>query len=141
LRAAVNLDALGERSITIDCDVLQADGGTRTASINGGCIALYLALKKLEEKGIEMKKVFREKICAISAGLFNEEVYLDLDYNEDSSCETDMNFVMTESGHFIEIQGTAEKTAFTHEELLSLTSAALCAQKKLIEIQSNALII
>lgn len=135
LRAAVNLEALGERSITIDCDVLQADGGTRTASITGGCVALYMALLGLEKKGIKITNSFQQSICAISAGLFNGNVLLDLDYVEDSNCETDMNFVMTENKEFIELQGTAEKKAFSHTQLLELTQAAYHAQDKLVEIQ------
>lgn len=140
LRACVDLKAVGERTITLDCDVLQADGGTRTASINGGCVALYCALQKLEkEKGIPLKKTFTQFVCAISVGVFKNDVLLDLNYEEDSSCETDMNFVMTEGGDFVEVQGTAEKEPLKHTQLLKLTEVALMAQKKLIEIQKNSL--
>lgn len=117
LRAAVDLSAIGERSITIDCDVIQADGGTRTASITGGCVALYDALAYLKEKKKLKKNPFRQLVASISVGIFKKMPILDLDYEEDSSAETDMNVVMTEHGGFIEIQGTAERDTFQQHEL------------------------
>ncbi|OGT57725.1 MAG: ribonuclease PH, partial [Gammaproteobacteria bacterium RIFCSPHIGHO2_12_FULL_43_28] len=106
LRAAIDMKALGEKTITIDCDVIQADGGTRTASITGGCVALYDAIQSLIKKKAMTTNPFRQFIASVSVGIFEGKAMLDLDYVEDSSAETDMNVVMTEHGGFIEIQGT-----------------------------------
>lgn len=125
LRSVVDLGALGERSIMIDCDVLQADGGTRTASITGACVALGIALNKLIESKKCDKKVWAGTVAAVSVGLHGGQAYVDLDYNEDSTCEVDMNFVVTGDNKFVEIQGTAERGAFSKAEMDLLTEAAL----------------
>lgn len=137
LRAAVNLSQLGERQIYIDCDVLQADGGTRTASITGGFIALALALKNLKDQCIIKTIPLKNYICAVSVGLNKEQFLLDLDSKEDKSCEIDMNFVMNNEYNFIEIQGTAEKESFTKEQMLEMMSLARTACAKLIEKQKE----
>jgi ribonuclease PH len=116
LRAIVNLDVIGERTIWVDCDVIQADGGTRTASITGGYVALVDALWNLKKRGQIEKIPLRDSVAAISVGLVNGEILLDLSYQEDSRAEVDMNFVMTGKGLLIEVQGTAEKTPFTKEQ-------------------------
>lgn len=130
LRSVVDFKALGERSITLDCDVLIADGGTRTASITGGYVALALALKKLQAKGIITQNPLREALAAVSVGITKEgKILADLNYQEDSVCDTDMNIVMTESGKFVEVQGAAEGKPFTEEELQALlTCAKTCLQ-------------
>lgn len=117
LRGIVNLDIIGERTLWVDCDVIQADGGTRTASITGGYVALVDALWSLKKRGVIQKIPLRDSIAAISVGLVNGEILLDLSYEEDSQAEVDMNFVMTGKGQLIEIQGTAEKTPFSKEQL------------------------
>lgn len=117
LRAVVNLDILGERTLWIDCDVIQADGGTRTASITGGYVALVEALWAMKKKGMIEKIPMKDSVAAISVGIVGGEILLDLSYEEDSRAEVDMNFVMTGRGLLIEVQGTAEKTAFTKEQL------------------------
>jgi ribonuclease PH len=124
LRAMVDLKKLGERTITIDCDVIQADGGTRTASITGGCVALIDALNHLREKRLLTVDPVTHLIASVSAGIRNGEAILDLDYDEDCSAETDMNFVMDEQGRFIEIQGTAEGAPFSLDEMLKMTEYA-----------------
>ncbi|MBP7506395.1 MAG: ribonuclease PH [Prolixibacteraceae bacterium] len=115
LRAVMNLDIIGERTIWIDCDVIQADGGTRTASITGGYVALVEALWAMKKKGMIEKVPLRDSVAAISVGLVNGQILLDLSYEEDSRAEVDMNFIMTGKGLLIEVQGTAEKTPFTKE--------------------------
>jgi ribonuclease PH len=115
LRAVVNLDVIGERTIWIDCDVIQADGGTRTASITGGYVALVEALWNMKKRGASEKVPLRESVAAISVGLVDGKVLLDLSYEEDSKAEVDMNFVMTGKGMLIEVQGTAERTPFSKE--------------------------
>jgi ribonuclease PH len=115
LRAVVNLDVIGERTIWVDCDVIQADGGTRTASITGGFVALVEALWHLKKKGVIEKIPLRDSVAAVSAGIVKGEALLDLSYVEDSNAEVDMNFVMTGKGMLIEVQGTAEKTPFSKE--------------------------
>lgn len=137
LRAAVDLSALGENTILIDCDVIQADGGTRTAAITGGCVALYDAVSHLKQKMCLSKEPFQQFIASISAGIVNQEILLDLDYQEDSQAETDMNVVMTENRQFIEIQGTAEKRTFTREELSSLLSLSEQGITALIHLQKD----
>ena len=124
LRAIINLEKLGERTIHIDCDVIQADGGTRTASISGSYVALYDAINYLlKEKKITETPII-DSVAAISVGIMNDKALLDLDYAEDSKCDTDMNFVMTGSGDFVEIQGTAEGKPFSKKEMDELTKIA-----------------
>ena len=115
LRSVTNLDALGERSITIDCDVIQADVGTRTAAISGACVALVDALRSLQLNKSIKNDPFTQFIASTSVGIYKGEAVLDLDYPEDSNCETDMNVVMTQDGKFIEVQGTAEGVAFSRD--------------------------
>ena len=117
LRAAIDLEALGERSILIDCDVIQADGGTRTTSITGGMIVLYDAVQKLISNGKLINNPIKNFVSAVSLGLVNNNVVLDLDYVEDSSADVDLNLVMTDDGRFIEIQGTAEQSPFSSDQL------------------------
>jgi len=124
LRAVVDLKALGERQIIVDCDVLQADGGTRTASITGACVAVEDALRGLMNKGLLSSMPLRERVAAVSVGIFDGTPVLDLDYPEDSACETDMNVVMTEGGGLVEVQGTAEGTPFSRLELDQLLDLA-----------------
>lgn len=124
LRAAVDMEKLGERQIKIDCDVIQADGGTRTASITGGYVALSLAINYLMEIGLLKESPIVDSVAAISCGIYNGTPVLDLDYDEDSSAETDANFVIMGKGGIVEIQGTAEKTPFTDEEFLKLLALA-----------------
>lgn len=137
LRAAVDLKALGERQINVDCDVIQADGGTRTASITGGFVALALALKFLKDQGQIPTLPLKNYVAAVSAGLFNGETLLDLNYEEDSACGTDMNFVITGAGHFVEIQGTAEGKAFSKEEMDQLTVLAQKGCRELFTHQAQ----
>lgn len=139
LRSMVNLELLGERSIVIDCDVLQADGGTRTASISGGCVALAIALKKLVEAEKIRKETMIDTVAAISIGIKNNEVLLDLDYQEDSSCDVDMNFVITGSGGFVEVQGTGEQKTFSQNDLNKMTNAAFVATEQIKQIQLSAI--
>ncbi len=139
LRAAVDLKALGERSIQIDCDVIQADGGTRTASITGGCIALIDALQSLVDAGKLESLPLKQKIAAISVGIYNGSPVLDLDYPEDSAAETDMNVVMNDAGKFIEVQGTAEEEAFDQEEFNAMLDLAKKGLKEIFVLQENAL--
>lgn len=137
LRSVVNLEMLGERTIWIDCDVIQADGGTRTASITGAFVALAEALKKLksEEKISEMP--LTDYVAAISVGVVNDEAVLDLCYEEDSNAKVDMNLVMTDSGKFIEIQGTGEEAPFTRDELNQLLELGEKGIQELISIQKE----
>lgn len=141
LRAAVDLKALGERSITVDCDVLQADGGTRTAAITGGFIALILAIAKLKQAGLIAAGVepVTQYVAAISVGLQEGAPLLDLNYDEDSSIHTDMNIVMTSGGRFVEVQGTAEATPFSKTELDSVLEVASEGCRKLFTAQSHVL--
>jgi ribonuclease PH len=135
LRAVMDLDKLGERTITIDCDVLQADGGTRTASITGACVALADALAGLQRDGLLSISPLRETVAAISVGIWKGVPVLDLDYLEDSGCDTDMNVVMTDSGGIVEVQGTAEGTPFTRSELDELLMLAAQGIGQLHEFQ------
>ncbi len=139
LRAAVNLEALGERTLIVDCDVLQADGGTRTASVTGGYVALAIALDKLIRGGLLPAGVLRTAIAAVSVGLVNGEALLDLCYEEDSQAEVDFNVVMTAEGQFVEIQGTAEKQPFPREVVNRLLNLAEKGIKELLEVQKEAL--
>lgn len=139
LRAAVDLETLGERTITVDCDVIQADGGTRTASITGGCVALYDALTHLTLQKKLKRNPFRQLVASISVGILKKTAVLDLDYAEDSTADTDMNVVMTEHGGFIEIQGTAERETFEQNELNQMLSLAKLGITGLIQKQREVL--
>lgn len=139
LRSVVDLKALGERSIMLDCDVLQADGGTRTASITGGYVALVDAIRRLLAKGALKNNPVRHQVASVSAGVHQGQVVLDLDYAEDSAAETDMNFVMNDQEGFVEIQGTAEGVCFTLEEMLKMTELARGGIRTLIDLQRQAL--
>lgn len=139
LRAVVDLKKLGERQIVVDCDVIQADGGTRTASITGAFVALTDAINGLITAGKLMESPIKEAVAAISVGVFDNTPVLDLDYPEDSGCETDMNVVMAESGKFIEIQGTAEGEAFSRAEMNALLDLAEAGIRELFILQKQAL--
>ena len=138
LRAALDLTGLGERTITLDCDVLQADGGTRTASITGAWVALADALDRLSQDGLLGAPLPLHQIASVSVGLKQGEVLLDLDYAEDSSADTDMNFVMNDQNCFIEIQGTAEQAPFSEAEMQSMTTAAVKGIQELMRLQRLA---
>lgn len=139
LRAAVDMGKLGEHTITIDCDVLQGDGGTRTASITGGFVALALACKKLMEKGEISENPILGNVAAISAGIVNDVPMLDLQYYEDSGAQVDLNCVMNDKGQLIEIQGTGEGRAFTLEEQMQLVSLCKKGIDQLVELQNRAI--
>jgi ribonuclease PH len=143
LRAAVDLRGLGPRQITVDCDVIQADGGTRTAAITGGWVALALAVRRLHAAGKLPNKATKDPIrmavAAISAGIVEGEPRLDLPYVEDSAAEVDCNFVMTDTGRFVEIQGTAERDSFSAEDYASLVALASAGTKTLFALQKEAL--
>jgi ribonuclease PH len=140
LRSVVDLVALGERQITIDCDVIQADGGTRTASITGAWVALADCLGWMKARDMFKgdARVLRDNVAAVSCGVFRGTAVLDLDYAEDSEADTDANFVMTGTGHIVEVQGTAEKEPFSEEQLLALLALARKGTGKLIELQKMA---
>jgi len=139
MRAVVDLKLLGERQITVDCDVIQADGGTRTAAITGAYVALQDAVGVLMKNGVVRQSPIRDAVAAISVGIHDGTALLDLDYAEDSSCETDMNVVMTGSGHFVEVQGTAEGAAFSREEMDALLDLATKGIRDLVQAQKDAL--
>lgn len=139
LRAMVDLKKLGENTIYIDCDVIQADGGTRTASITGGAIALVDAISKLQENKKLTQDPLLGLVAAISVGIKNDEVLLDLCYEEDSSCDTDLNVVMTQAGEFIEIQGTAEEKPFTRTQADAMLALAEAGIKTLVTKQQQVL--
>jgi len=139
LRSVVDLAALGERQIIIDCDVLQADGGTRTASVTGACVAVCDALNGLVASGLLEASPLRDMVAAVSVGIVNGQPVLDLDYIEDSDCDTDMNVVMTGSGGMIEVQGTAEGAPFSRAELDALLALAERGIAQLVEAQKIAL--
>ncbi len=138
LRACIDLDKLGERTITIDCDVIQADGGTRTASISGAWVALNDAVQQLIDKGELTEDPIQCQVAAISVGVYQQTPVLDLDYAEDSSAETDMNIVMNNHGGFIEIQGTAEGNTFNEDELNQMLALARHGIEQIFEFQKNA---
>jgi ribonuclease PH len=138
LRAVVDLVGLGERQITLDCDVIQADGGTRTAAITGSWIALYDALKWMDARQMFNKNPLRDHVAAISCGIHNGEVVLDLDYEEDSSAETDANFVVTGKGGIVEVQATAEGEPFSQERFLDLLALARQGIGELVVMQKQA---
>ncbi len=138
LRAVTNLQALGERQITIDCDVLQADGGTRTAAITGAWVALHDCLKWMHGRSIVKDHPLRDHVAAVSCGISNGEAVLDLDYEEDSAAETDANFVMTGAGSLVEVQATAEAAVFSDAQLQTLLALAKSGIAKLVELQKSA---
>ena len=137
LRAVTDLTAFGERTIYLDCDVIQADGGTRTASITGAFIALVDLFKKLRQKGVVKEIPVSDYLSAISVGIVDNQILLDLEYEEDSRAEVDMNFVMTGSGLFIEVQGTAERVPFNKEQLDLMTQLAVSGIQKIIDRQKE----
>jgi ribonuclease PH len=139
LRAIIDLTALGERQITLDCDVLQADGGTRCASITGACVALHDACDRLVADGKLAASPLRDFVAAVSVGIFEGVPVLDLDYDEDSACDTDMNVVMTGSGGMVEVQGTAEGTPFSRAELEALLDLATNGLSAIVAAQKQAL--
>ena len=142
LRAAIDLEALGERTIAVDCDVIQADGGTRTASITGGVIALGLAIEKLQQQGSIKKTgkpVLRQLVAAVSVGIVGGVPLLDLNYSEDSKADADCNVVMTQAGWLVEVQATAERKPFSREELNDLMSLATKGINQLLDAQRSAL--
>ncbi|PKO70686.1 MAG: ribonuclease PH [Betaproteobacteria bacterium HGW-Betaproteobacteria-16] len=139
LRAVFDLKALGERTISLDCDVIQADGGTRTASITGAFVAAHDAVSKLLKEGKIAASPIKDHVAAISVGLLQGESLLDLEYVEDSACDTDMNVVMTGAGHFVEVQGTAEGAAFTRREMDALLVLAEKGIGELVSLQRRAL--
>lgn len=139
LRAAIDLNALGENTITVDCDVIQADGGTRTASITGACVAMVDAITVMRKKGLVKGNPLKTMVAAISVGIVNGDPVADLDYPEDSAAETDMNVVMTDNGRLIEIQGTAEGEPFSFDEMNAMVELAKHAIRELNDIQKEAL--
>ena len=138
LRAAVDLSLLGENTITVDCDVIQADGGTRTAAISGACLALYDSFIWAKEKGLISSNPLKFFFAAISFGLKDGKILCDLDYSEDSNASTDMNIVMSELGSFIEIQGTAEKDPFNSEDLVKILDLSKSSIASIIDLQKKA---
>ncbi|MEW6455734.1 MAG: ribonuclease PH [Acidobacteriota bacterium] len=139
LRAVVDLNLLPEKTIFIDCDVIQADGGTRTASITASCVALGLAFQKMVEKNLIQQNPLKKLVAAISVGIIDGNKLLDMDYNEDSRAEIDLNVVQTETGEIVEIQGTGEVRPFTIEEIIDLTSLARKGLEEIFEIQRRIL--
>ncbi len=139
LRAVIDLKALGERTITLDCDVIQADGGTRTAAISGAWVALALAVKRQTKKRAFKKNPIYGQLAAVSVGIYRGMPVLDLDYAEDSEAETDMNVVMNEAGRFIEVQGTAEGHAFTEDEFSAMLGLAREGVAHIVERQNEAI--
>jgi ribonuclease PH len=139
LRAVTDLTAFGERQIKVDCDVIQADGGTRTAAITGGYVALYLAFRHIQSIGVISKIPMSGQIAAVSCGIWSGTTVLDLDYAEDSTAQTDANFVLTDKGHIVEVQGTAEGEPFSREAFLSLLDLAAVGVDRLCAAQRGAL--
>ncbi len=139
LRAVTDLGGFGERQIRVDCDVIQADGGTRTASISGAFVALAIAMQRLQAKGDLRKNPLHGQVAAISVGIYQGEPVLDLDYDEDSEAETDMNIVMNDAGRFIEVQGTAEGHAFTDDEFSAMIALARAGIADIITAQNEAI--
>ena len=138
LRAVMDLEKLGERQITVDCDVIQADGGTRTAAITGAWIALHDCLSWMKTRGMISTLPLRDHLAAVSCGIIDGEPRLDLDYAEDSEAHTDVNFVMTGTGGFVEVQGTAEKTPFSEDEFNAMLGLARKGVGKLVDLQKLA---
>ena len=139
LRSIIDMDLLGENTVVVDCDVIQADGGTRTASITGGCLALNDAINKALTDGLITKNPIKEMIASVSVGIHDGNALLDLNYSEDSTAETDMNVVMDDKNNFIEIQGTSEKRPFTYQELESMLVLAKKGITELFKYQKEAL--
>lgn len=139
LRAVVDMQALGERQITLDCDVIQADGGTRTAAITGAWVALSDCIAWMRQRNLVTGTVLKDNVAAISCGIYKGTPVLDLDYDEDSTAETDANFVLTGSGGIVEIQGTAEKEPFSEEELKQLMDLAKSGIRQLVSLQNMAI--
>lgn len=139
LRAVTNLKAMGERQIKIDCDVIQADGGTRTASITGAYVALHLALDQIVKKGTLSQLPLPSSVAAISCGLYKGQAVLDLDYEEDSNCQADTNFVLTSNGGIVEVQGTAEQDPFTEGQFIELLELAKLGVRQLTSLQATAI--
>jgi ribonuclease PH len=137
LRAGIDMKALGERQIQVDCDVIQADGGTRTAAITGGFVALAMALKFLHNQGDLLTMPLKHYVAAVSVGLLHERVLLDLNYEEDSACSTDMNFVLTDQEQFVELQGTAEGTTFSKAQMDDMIVAATAGCRQLFAKQAE----
>ncbi|MDH3612892.1 MAG: ribonuclease PH [Gammaproteobacteria bacterium] len=139
LRAIIDLDALGERTITLDCDVIQADGGTRTVSISGAYVALALATQRMSGSKAMPRNPLHGQVAAVSVGIYSGTPVLDLDYAEDSEAETDMNIVMNDAGHYIEVQGTAEGHAFTDAEFTAMMGLAKKGVREIIAAQNEVL--
>lgn len=139
LRAVVDMKQLGERTVMVDCDVIQADGGTRTAAITGGYVALALALKKMKKDGLIEKIPLKDSVAAVSVGIFDDKLILDLNYQEDSKAQMDMNVVMVGAGSFVEVQGTAEGSPFSQEQLGQLLGLAKKGIEDLIGIQKKTI--
>jgi ribonuclease PH len=139
LRAVTDLEALGERSVTLDCDVIQADGGTRTASISGAYVALAIAIQRMQKAGKLKKNPLHGQVAAVSVGIYRGMPVLDLDYPEDSEAATDMNIVMNDASRFIEVQGTAEGHAFTDDEFTAMISLARAGIADIITVQNEAI--
>ena len=139
LRASLDLSLLGERTITVDCDVLQADGGTRTTAITGGCVAVVLALNHLQREGLLTEDPLIDLVSAVSVGMWRGQAVLDLDYPEDSSADSDVNVVMLGDTGFVEVQGTAESAVFSRDELNQMLSLADAARQSLLAAQREAL--
>jgi len=137
LRAVTDLSAFGEKTIYLDCDVIQADGGTRTASVTGAFVALVGLFDQLKRDGVVQNIPVRDYLSAVSVGIIDQQVMLDLEYEEDSRADVDMNFVMTGSGHFIEVQGTAEKIPFSREQMAQMTDMAGRGIRQIIERQKE----
>ncbi len=137
LRSVIDLKILGEKTIFIDCDVIEADGGTRTASITGGFVALYLAIKKQIDNGLLSKNPITDFVAALSCGVVNNEILVDLDYNEDSSAEVDANFVLTKKSGFSEVQASGEENTFSSETLIDMLKYIEEACGKIFELQEN----
>ena len=139
LRAVTDLEALGERQITLDCDVIQADGGTRTAAITGAYVALHAALAGLVEQGVIESLPLADQVAAVSCGIVGDEVVLDLDYEEDSNADADANFVFTAGGGIVEVQGTAEGDPFSEEQFMAMLALARSGTERLFALQRDAL--
>ena len=139
LRSVTDMKTLGLHTVTVDCDVLHADGGTRTASITGACVAVSLAFEYLVSEGLVVRNTMRERVAAISVGLVNGEARLDLDYEEDSSAQVDMNVVATQGGGLVEVQGTAEGDPFRREDLAAMIDLAMAGLETLFAAQASAL--
>jgi len=139
LRSVIDMSKLGERQITIDCDVLQADGGTRCAAITGGFVALTLAVNKILAQGLIRENPLTNSVAAISCGIYNGEVILDLDYDEDSKCEVDSNFILNQNGEIIEVQATAEKGSMTFSQMTRMYELSKYAASELLKIQQSVI--